>query len=354
MKRLNLTLFFGLSLVHGDIQIERSPTYFRDQLEISQVAKIPIIDFKKLQEELLEHKDLYAKFFIFKKSDEIQTLQDKKQQEIQKKLLKKLIVEDFLRGPIGVKELEEGEEHTIVSLTSWPLRIHTVFLTIESLLRQSHKAHKVLLYLSEEEFPTKELPETLKVQQTRGLEVRWVKENLRSYKKLLYALKDFPESNIITVDDDCFYFDDFSKLLLELHKEEPRQILAFYAHSPNDSIKISSGRGGILYPSYVFNDFVFDTATIKSINPVTDDAWFSCAAAFNEKHIISIGSKKYCSFLDDRESLSKEYSIFVYKNVKKVHIYRHFCMEYFKLYNKFKLHPDTDLLLYLEQNRTGI
>ncbi len=351
MKSFLIIFVFQLSFVCGYIEIDTSSTYFRDQLEVSQIAETPIVNFEKLREELLKHKDLYAKFFILKAEDEIKTLQDKKQQEIQKKLLNKLVVQDFINEPT---RLEEGEEHTVVSLTSWPPRIHTVFLTIESILRQSHKPHKVLLYLAKEEFSTRELPETLKFQQTRGLEVRWVKENLRSYKKLLYALKEFPDSNIIMVDDDCFYFYDLSKLLLALHKEETHHIIAFHAHSLNDKIKISSGRSGVLYPPHVFNDYVFDVSTIKQKNPVTDDAWFSCAAAFNEKHIINIGSKKYISFLDQKESLQKEYSLFVYKNVKRVHVFRHFCMEHFKLYNKFKLDPDTDILLYLEQNRTGV
>ncbi len=192
MKKLLLLIGLQLSLVYGDIEIERSPTYFRDQLEVSQFAETSIVDSEKLKLEFYKQGKLYKRFF-------------------------KGSFEDFLKGSVGTKELEEGEEHTIVSLTSWPPRIHTVFLTIESILRQSHKPHKVLLYLSEAEFPTRELPETLKLQQARGLEVRWVKENLKSFKKLLYALREFPESNIITVDDDRFYNKELIKKMLLTH-----------------------------------------------------------------------------------------------------------------------------------------
>ena len=44
----------------------------------------------------------------------------------------------------------------IVSLTSYPPRIKTVHLTIESLLMQTQRVKKILLWLSPEEFPNKE------------------------------------------------------------------------------------------------------------------------------------------------------------------------------------------------------
>ena len=38
----------------------------------------------------------------------------------------------------------------------------------------------------------------------KGLQIRWTK-NILSYKKLIPALKDFPDKSIITFDDDAFY-----------------------------------------------------------------------------------------------------------------------------------------------------
>ncbi|MBQ2886366.1 MAG: hypothetical protein IJE43_21810 [Alphaproteobacteria bacterium] len=43
----------------------------------------------------------------------------------------------------------------IVSLTSYPARINIVHKTIESLLNQTYKADKVILYLAYEQFQIK-------------------------------------------------------------------------------------------------------------------------------------------------------------------------------------------------------
>ena len=50
----------------------------------------------------------------------------------------------------------------VVSLTTFPLRIGKVHLTIQSILRQSRPADRILLWLSKEEFPEEaQLPANL-------------------------------------------------------------------------------------------------------------------------------------------------------------------------------------------------
>ena len=354
MKKIFLSLFLQSSLVYGDMESERSATYFRDQLEVSQVAETPTVNSEKLQEEFLEHKELYAKFFIL--NPDPKTSHDKKWNEIKQKLLKNHeIFEDFLKGPIGIKELEEGEEHTIVSLTSWPPRIHTVFLTIESILRQTHKPHKVVLYLAKDEFyENTDLPETLKFQQTRGLEVRWVKENLRSYKKLLYALKEFPESNIITVDDDHIYKKTLLDEFLKEHAKDKETVIGGATILIDKNIEnafiMAIGAFGILYPPRSFMDNVFDTETIKKINPIGDDEWFASAATANGKIFLETNFTKSPSFLRIRR-LSEEYLKEISPGLKLVYLLKHYCMEYFNLYEKLNIKPNPKVLEYLESKK---
>ena len=344
MKRLSFILFFGLSLVYGDMESERSPTYFRDQLEVSQVAETPVIDVQKLKLEFYKQGKLYKRFF-------------------------KESFEDFLKAPSGLKELEDGEEHTIVSLTSWPPRIHTVFLTIESILRQTHKPHKVLLYLSEEEFPTKELPETLKFQQTRGLEVRWVKENLKSFKKLLYALKEFPNSNIITVDDDQFYSPTLLQEFLETKAQSPnkviageyaeryffdqdRRILSFFEgmSEKNDSLNFivrGTGIGGVFYFKNCFADLVFNAEFIKKYCR-SDDIWFSTALLQNNIETIRL-THDYNRNITTSEGLETRRDLNRKKDNKKLCLYdycTHNTFLYFDLYKKLNLFPLKNLEKY--------
>ena len=64
-------------------------------------------------------------------------------------------------SPLPKQRTKQGER-MVVSLTTFPLRIGKVHLTIQSILRQSRLADRVLLWLSKEEFPEEaQLPENL-------------------------------------------------------------------------------------------------------------------------------------------------------------------------------------------------
>ena len=80
-------------------------------------------------------------------------------------------------------------ENIVVSLTSFPARINKVWMTIDSLMRQTVAPSSINLYLSEEDFPQKEksLGTNLLRFKKYGLNIVWVKDNLRPHKKYLYA-----------------------------------------------------------------------------------------------------------------------------------------------------------------------
>ena len=71
---------------------------------------------------------------------------------------------------IGISE----ESSIIVSLTSFPERINTVWLTIVTLLSQTLKPKKVLLWLAKSQFEGIELPDNLKRLEKYGLEIKSV------------------------------------------------------------------------------------------------------------------------------------------------------------------------------------
>jgi hypothetical protein len=93
----------------------------------------------------------------------------------------------------------------VISLTSFPDRIRHVWLVVETLLRQDRKADSIVLVLAECQFPGRKLPRRLQMQQHRGLEIMWVAEDLRSYKKLIPVREAYPDATIVTVDDDVLY-----------------------------------------------------------------------------------------------------------------------------------------------------
>ena len=96
----------------------------------------------------------------------------------------------------------------IVSLTSWPGRITSVADVIENLLLQTRLPNAIVLYLAEEQFPKREaaLPEALLALLHEGkAELRWCAEDLKPHKKYFYAMQEFPEDLVVTVDDDLRY-----------------------------------------------------------------------------------------------------------------------------------------------------
>lgn len=200
------------------------------------------------------------------------------------------------------------ETRIIASLTSFPQRIGYVHNTISTLLSQTVKPDVLVLWLASEQFPNKEqdLPDTLLRLKEFGLTIAWC-EDLRSYKKLIPALKEYPEDIIITFDDDIYYPQNTIELLYNSYKQEPQSIHTnrarklylknneLYSCSLGETMwgnnqkssylnKIT-GCGGVLYPPHSLNDLVFDENLFKALIPTQDDVWFWAMAVLNHTKI---------------------------------------------------------------------
>ena len=95
-----------------------------------------------------------------------------------------------------------------------------MLVSIISLFNQDYKDYKIVLTLSLEEFPKKHIPWTLNLLRSKGLEILWCDQNLKSFKKLLPIKKKYPESLIVTFDDDIYYEPWRLKYLIEEHKKK--------------------------------------------------------------------------------------------------------------------------------------
>lgn len=204
----------------------------------------------------------------------------------------------FRHDALFLKEPGTGNDKSetiIVSLTTFRPRINSVYLTIESLLQQSLKPDRIQLWLSKDEFSPEDIPEILKRQQERGLEICYCPENLGPYKKFYYSMTQNPGSIIITVDDDTIYPINTIDLLYREHIKNPQTIICHRAHkikfnkrgqilpykqwdrATNDdttSLLITpTGVGGVLYfPGCLSND-AFDKDVFLKICPDADDIW---------------------------------------------------------------------------------
>ncbi len=185
----------------------------------------------------------------------------------------------------------------IISLTTFPARIDTVWLCTETLLRQRVKPDEIILWLAAEEFPggLDNLPEKLLAQRDRGLTIRF-RGDLKSHKKYYYAFREYPGEIIITADDDVFYPDNLVEELLKLHEQYPdciccnracrmvlndaRNIAAFtewdkWAHGFEGPSKLLCpiGVGGVMYPPGAMHEDVLDKETFMNICRHADDLW---------------------------------------------------------------------------------
>ena len=204
----------------------------------------------------------------------------------------------------------ELSQQVVVSLTSFPAAISFATRAIQSVLGVSVLPDKVVLYLTFSQFGEQGLPEDLQAlaDNEPRFEIRDYPRDIRSYRKLYPALKDFPDAVIVTIDDDVAYHKNMLRDLLRLHKEYPRAVLAHRAklikpdkpygkwrkyrwyHFVGKRIHTSfrNIQTGVLYPPHSLCGEMIDEAQFTKLAPTTDDIWFWAAAVANEVPVIPV------------------------------------------------------------------
>lgn len=200
----------------------------------------------------------------------------------------------------------------VVSVTSYPARIDSVYQTIQTLKNQSVKPDKIILYLSRAEFPKKRpsLPRNLTDLLDDTFEIHWIDKTLRSFQKIIPALREFPDAILVTADDDILYTENWLKLLLAAYSECPNIIHCHRAHrivfnkgkiAPYNAWKMSfknesavynnflTGVGGVLYPPHCLDKNILNESEFLELCPMADDIWIWAMAVKNHTkiHIIN-------------------------------------------------------------------
>lgn len=85
--------------------------------------------------------------------------------------------------------------------------------------------------MSVDEFPNKEedIPNNVLNFKNNGLTIKWC-EDIKSYKKLIPALNEYPNDILVTADDDIFYPEYWLKNLYEGHLKYPDEIICCRCH----------------------------------------------------------------------------------------------------------------------------
>lgn len=226
---------------------------------------------------VLSHKALYELYFFVKR----------------KKINRKSLDKKLMLLKIGQLKFPKNRQaaDVIVSLTSFGERLSDLKYMLLSLVLQSVKPEKIIVWLDIDE----NIPEGLHIFEKYGVEFSFCK-NIRSYKKLIPALCEFPNKDIITADDDIFYDRHWLKKLVDEKKKSPKCIVAHIAHkvsfdldgkllpynkwphnvSPENSSRLlfPTGVGGVLWNSADFYKDICNEALFTKLAPKADDVWF--------------------------------------------------------------------------------
>ncbi len=201
----------------------------------------------------------------------------------------------------GISSGKIADKEVIVSLTTYGVRFYEVYLAIESLMQQTVKPNKIVLWL-DYSLQDEPLPVLLQNQVARGLEIRYC-EDLKSYKKLVPSLESYPDSVIITADDDIMYSVDMIEKLVNAYNRDNSKIYCNRMHRITfrddgsidkyvnwefecDSLEPSklvfpTGCAGCLYPPKSLSLEVLNKEVFMSICPYADDVWFKCMSLLN-------------------------------------------------------------------------
>lgn len=222
----------------------------------------------------------------------------------------------FFKFRITLPKLSlSNKSSLIVSLTSFPERINKINLVIESILYQTKKPDRIVLWLSSVEFSTKHsLPVDLLNLEKRGLEIRFCEANLMPHKKYFYTMKEFPNSIIVTVDDDMFYPPNLIKNLLAAHENYPNSIICpitmhmflkqgkiakysdwqyiYYNTEPSNLLLTMTG-SGCLFPPNSLHLNAFNEELICKYALKTDDIWVKIMSLKAGRKVMSIAGNYF-------------------------------------------------------------
>ncbi|GHS94417.1 hypothetical protein AGMMS50276_07030 [Synergistales bacterium] len=195
----------------------------------------------------------------------------------------------------------------IVSLTTYYPRFDYAHLALESLLSQKCAyGYEVHLYLARADVAKNGgvIPPKIEALTKIGLRIFIKDEDLFSYNKLVYALRDNPEKTIITVDDDIIYPDNVLAELIQKSKQFPGCIVCFRGHvlsfdaqgqmRPYNEIMhrrqddekrvvpsfclLPTGVSGVLYPPRSLDGMATDQKQFMRLSLHADDIWFKMAS----------------------------------------------------------------------------
>lgn len=226
------------------------------------------------------------------------------------RIFRRLVAEGRLWLPVSQKE---GAQNVVVSLTSYPARLPQLHLVIRSLLHQKLAPREIVLYLGNDT-RDEDIPSSLRELEKYNFTIKTGCEDLKPHKKYFFAMQEYPDDAVITVDDDVIYDKDFVQDLYNCYKKFPGCVASRRVHrmiqdtlgniksyndwqwectqilEPSHQL-FSTGCGGALYPPKVLPPETFDAEAIKAHCLNTDDIWLKFMELKADVKVVFTNSK---------------------------------------------------------------
>ncbi|MCD8038172.1 MAG: hypothetical protein LUE96_03675 [Lachnospiraceae bacterium] len=224
---------------------------------------------------------------------------------------------EALEVPKGFLNTQSREKKIIVSLTTYDKRLDAVPYAIGTIMRQTMKPDRIIVYMAESN--RDKLPQELKIQISQGVEVRYV-EDLKPHTKYYYAMREYPEDIVVTVDDDIFYRLDLIERLYKSYLKFPGCVSAVlaekitfdgagrlrpynewgrygaenYGEAGQPSMALSAmGAGGVLYPPHCMTGEVFNKENFMKLCPGADDLWLKVMQTLNGTAVVLAADERH-------------------------------------------------------------
>lgn len=188
-------------------------------------------------------------------------------------------------------------EDLIVSFTTFPARIGEVWQVVECMFRQTYLPKKIILWLSKEQFPSKnDIPESLLCRECERFEIRYVEGDIKSHKKYFYMAEQFTNKYVFLIDDDIYYPTTLIEDTWKYHVVYPNAVICNYGYhieyerngvlkpynkwdriysaSYSDAIFFGSGGGTLIKPSSLYTDLNNIDLALR-MTPIADDIWLN-------------------------------------------------------------------------------
>lgn len=217
--------------------------------------------------------------------------------EIPKSLMRmtSLLITPVAQLGAGAKK---SDIEVVISLTTIQYRLPRLHLVVRSLLHQTVRFKKIILWVNEG--LKSDIPTSLNSLQSDRFEIRF-SEGHSSHRKLIETLKIHPQEHIVTCDDDVMYPRDWLERLLVENKHNPNAVIAhmcrvfrFDSHGlmpyrtwcserlgESSDRTLPLGWGGVLYPPGSLHEDVMNESLYMTLAPKADDLWFKAMAYKN-------------------------------------------------------------------------